>query len=229
MPTKNSTNLRVIITGATGMVGKGVLLQCLDDQRVATVLVINRQTIGLEHPKLTEIIHKDFYDLSGIEHRLAGYDACFFCLGVSAFRMKENDYHRITYDLTIHMAETLLKLNPGMCFCYVSGQGTASSEKGSMWARIKGKTENRLLSMPFRSAFMFRPGYIQPMRNIRSRTAVYNAVYVVLKPLYPLLKKIAPNALTTNEAVGKAMIHVAAHGYPKKHLDPGDINMLAGE
>lgn len=222
--------IKAIITGSTGMVGKGVLLECLSNPLVSEVLVINRQTVGVQHPKLKEIIHKDFYNLSSIEYDLSGYDACFFCLGISSFRMTEKDYHRITYDLTMHVAETLLRLNPGLTFCYVSGLGTDSSEKGStMWARVKGKTENALLAMPFKGAYMFRPGYIHPMHGIKSRTVLYNVFLVIFKPLYPVLKILFPNKTTTNEAIGKAMIAVALKGSSKHILDPADINRLAVE
>jgi hypothetical protein len=219
--------LRVLITGTTGMVGKGVMYHCFDDNRIASVLVINRHPLGIRHPKLKEIIHQNFSDLSSIENQLSDVDACFFCLGVSAFRMKEEDYHRITYDLTMHVAQTLLRLNPSMSFCYVSGQGTQSSERGSMWARIKGKTENKLLSMPFAASFMFRPGFIQPTRNIRSRTRSYNAVYLVLKPLFPILKWLMPDSITTTDTIGKAMVNAIVRGYYKKILEPVDINTLA--
>jgi uncharacterized protein YbjT (DUF2867 family) len=220
--------IKVIITGSTGMVGKGVLLECLNNPLVSDVLVVNRQPVNIQHQKLKEIIHANFFDLSSIEQELRGYDACFFCLGVSAFRMKEEDYRHVTYDLTVHFAETLVKLNPQLTFCYVTGQGTDSTEKGSvMWARIKGKTENALLAMPFKGAYMFRPGYIHPMHGIKSRTALYNAFYVVLKPLYPLLKALLPNSVTTNEAIGKAMITVAVKNEPKHILNPVDINRLA--
>lgn len=217
--------IKAIITGSTGMVGKGVLLECLHNPLVSDVLVINRQPVGIQHSKLREIIHNGFYDLSSIEQDLLGYNACFFCLGASAFRMKEKDYHHITYDLTLRVAQTLLKLNPELTFCYVSGQGTDSSEKGSaMWARVKGKTENALLAMPFKGAYMFRPGYIHPMYGIKSRTALYDAFYVVLKPLYPLLKTLLPTSVTTNEAIGKAMIAVALKSATKHILNPADIN-----
>jgi uncharacterized protein YbjT (DUF2867 family) len=220
--------IKAIITGSTGMVGKGVLLECLNNPAVSDVLVINRQSVNIQHPKLQEIIHRNFYDLSSIEQKLKGYTACFFCLGISAFRMKEEDYNRITYDLTMHMAQTLARLNADITFCYVSGQGTDSTEKGSqMWARVKGKTENALLAMPFKGAYMFRPGYIHPTHGIKSRTALYNAFYVVLKPLYPVLKTLFPTSVTTNEAIGKAMIAVALNGYSKHILNPADINRLA--
>jgi hypothetical protein len=222
--------IKVIITGSTGMVGKGVLLECLDHPSVSKVLVINRHSLGLSHPKLREIIHGNFFDLSPVKQDLTGYDACFFCLGVSAFRMKEEEYDHLTYDLTLSVARTLLNLNSGFSFCYVSGQGTDSSEKGkAMWARVKVKTENALLALPFKSAYMFRPGYIHPMWGIKSRTPLYNAFYTVLKPLYPVLRSLFPNSVTTNQAIGKAMIAAVCKSFPKHILDPVDINLLAGE
>ena len=220
--------VKAIITGSTGMVGKGVLLECLENKEVESVLVINREPVGISHKKLKEIIRTDFYDLSGIRDELAGYNACFFCLGVSSFRMSEAKYTKITHDLTINFAETLLELNPEMTFCYVSGTGTDSSEKGrSMWARVKGKTENELLKMPFKSAYMFRPGYIHPMKGIKSKTRLYNALYVVFKPLYPILNFLFPKYVTTTVNTGKAMISAAITGYEKKHLENEDINKLA--
>ena len=219
--------IKAIITGTTGMVGKGVLLECLENPAVEGVLVINRHPIDIHHPKLKEIIHSNFFDLSAIEEQLKGYTACFFCLGVSSFRMKEKDFSRVTYDLTLQVAQTLLRINPMLAFCYVSGQGTDSSERGRlMWARVKGKTENALLAM-FSNAYMFRPGYIHPMLGIRSRTAAYNAVYTITKPLYPFLKYLFPKSLTTTQTIGKAMIAVMLKGYDKKVLNPRDINQLA--
>lgn len=216
--------LRVIITGTTGMVGKGVLLECLDHPDVAEVLIINRSTVGFNHPKLKEILHSDFYDLSPIEDELKGYNACFFCLGVSAAGMSEEKYTDVTYNLTKHFAETVI--NPEMTFIYVSGAGTDSTEKGSMmWARVKGRTENMLLDMPFKQAFMFRPGIILPMRGVKSKTALYNAAYIILRPFFPLIKKL-PSATDTIK-VGKAMINVALHGSDKTHLENKDINKLA--
>lgn len=216
--------LRVIITGTTGMVGKGVLLECLDHPDVAEVLIINRSTAGFNHPKLKEILHSDFYDLSPIEDELKGYNACFFCLGVSAAGMSEEKYTDVTYNLTKHFAETVI--NPGMTFIYVSGAGTDSTEKGSMmWARVKGRTENMLLDMPFKQAFMFRPGIILPMRGVKSKTALYNAAYIILRPFFPLIKKL-PSATDTIK-VGKAMINVALHSSDKTHLENKDINKLA--
>ena len=220
--------IKAIITGSTGMVGKGILLECLDSPKVESVLVINRKPVGIKHEKLKEIIHADFYDLSNIEEQLMGYNACYFCLGVSSFRMSEADYTKVTHDLTIHFAETVLRMNPGMTFTYVSGVGTDSSEKSrTMWARVKGKTENDLLAMPFKAAYMFRPGFIQPMKGIKSATKLYNAIYVVFKPLYPLLKTISPNGVTSTVQLGLAMINVTLEGHEKKVLQAKEINELA--
>jgi uncharacterized protein YbjT (DUF2867 family) len=220
--------IRAIITGSTGMVGKGVLLECLEHPEVESVLVINRRSIDLNHPKLTEIIHTNFFDLSTIEERLKGYHACYFCLGVSAMGMAEQKYTHLTHELTIGFAKTLSRLNDDMVFCYVSGMGTDSSEKGrQMWARVKGKTENDLQKMNFKDVYLFRPGYIQPYKGIKSSTGWYNALYVIFKPLYPILKAISPKAVTTTINVGKAMINVTMHGYGKKHLENIDINSLA--
>ena len=210
------------------MVGKGVLLECLDHPDVESVLVINRSSIGMQHPKLVEVIHKDFHDLSSIADKLSGFNACYFCMGVSVIGLSEEAYTKITYDLTLHFAQTLVGLNPEMTFCYVSGTGTDSSEKGrSMWARVKGKTENAVLGLAFKQAYIFRPGYIQPMKGIRSKTTAYNLVYLMFKPLYPLLKLIIPGFVTSTVAVGIAMINVVLNGYSKKHLENRDINSMA--
>lgn len=220
--------LNVIITGATGMVGKGVLLECLESQDIGSVLLINRRSIDMEHDKLKEIVHKDFHDLSTIEEQLKGYDACFFCLGISAYGMSEEDYTKITYDLTLHFANTLLNLNPEMTFCYVSGQGTDGAEKSRMmWANVKGKTENALLALPFKKAYMFRPGFIQPMKGIKSSTKMYNTMYAIIRPLLPVLKFLFPKSITNTDRVGKAMINSVTIGYSKTHLDNQDINQLA--
>lgn len=208
------------------MVGQGVLLECFDHPEVESVLLINRSHLGISHPKLKELIHGDFFDLGAIRTELSGYNTCFFCLGVSSAGMSEAAYRRTTYDLTIHFAQTFLELNPGSAFCYVSGTGTDSSEKGRlMWARVKGKTENDLLAMPFRDAYMFRPGFIQPLKGIRSKTPLYNRFYAVTKPFYPFLKRFT-GFITDTQRVGKAMIRVVLDGYGKKHLENGDINAI---
>ena len=210
------------------MVGGGVLIECLEDSRVRSVLVIGRKPSGVTHPKLREIIRSDFFDYGDIRADLKGLDACFFCLGVSAVGMSEAAYHRLTFDLTLSAARALVELNPGLTFCYVSGEGTDSTEHGrSMWARVKGKTENQLLRMPFK-AYMFRPGFIQALKGVRSKTKLYAALYVVVGPLYPLLKRLLPTHVTTTENIGRAMIQVAASGYSKHVLENPDINLLAG-
>jgi uncharacterized protein YbjT (DUF2867 family) len=217
--------MKVILLGATGMVGQGVLRECLLDPEVETVLAIGRNAPAQEHEKLHEIVHKDLPDLSAIEGKLSGYDACFFCLGVSAVRMNEEAYRRVTYDLTISVARTLAKLNPAMTFIYVSGAGTDSSERGRMmWARVKGKTENALLPMPFKAVFIFRPGYIQPLHGVRTKTKWYGAVYSMMAPLYPVWKLLFSKYVTTTECVGRAMLNVAKQGAFRSVLENQDIN-----
>jgi uncharacterized protein YbjT (DUF2867 family) len=219
--------MKVILFGATGMVGQGALRECLLSNQVESVLTVGRTLTGQTDPKLQEIALKDLADLSEIETQLAGYDACFFCLGVSSLGMNEQDYTRITYDLTLSVARILFKINPNMTFIYVSGAGTDSSEKGrTMWARVKGRTENDLLKLGFRAAYMFRPGYIQPLDGIKTKTALYAAIYRAVGFLYPVFKALVPNYVTTTQQVGKAMIHVAAQGAPKTHLENRDINSL---
>lgn len=219
--------MKVIITGSTGMVGKSVLLECLKSPMVGKVLIINRQSLGMNHEKLSEIILPDFMQVGSIAEQLQGFDACFHCMGVSAAGMKEADYRKITYDMTIKLADTMLAQNPGMVFCYVSGAGTDSSEQGRMmWARVKGKTENDLLNMGFRDAYMFRPAYIHPSKGIRARNKYYNLFYFFLKPLYPLFKR-ATKYVTNSETIGKAMILSAVKGYEKKVLENRDINLIA--
>lgn len=219
--------INVVITGSTGMVGKGVLMECLKDARISRVLVVNRSPLEMEHPKLTEVLTDDFYDDSTYKEYLNDCHACFFCLGVSAFRKSEEEYSRITYDLTVTFAKAFLEQNPDSIFCYVSGAGTDSTENGRiMWARVKGRTENALLAMPFRAAYMFRPGYIQPMDGIKSKTPIYNLAYVFAKPLYGLFKQF-PNAATSTRNVGNAMIEVAIRGADQSVLSNKDINDLA--
>jgi uncharacterized protein YbjT (DUF2867 family) len=219
--------VKVVLFGATGMVGQGVLRECLLDPDVESVLAIVRSSSLPQHDKLREIVHQDVYDLAAIENRLSGYDACFFCLGVSSVGMKEEEYRRVTYDLTVSAAKTLAKLNPTMTFIYVSGTGTDSTERGrSMWARVKGRTENALLQMPFKAVFLFRPAYIQPLHGIRTKTRWYGAAYALMRPLYPLWKMLFPNYVTTTECVGRVMLSVTKRGFSKPVLENRDINRM---
>jgi uncharacterized protein YbjT (DUF2867 family) len=218
--------VKVVLFGASGMVGQGVLRECLLDAGVEKVLSVGRVATGQQHDKLQEIVRPDLFDLSSVTEQLTGYDACFFCLGISGFGMKEADYCRITYDLTMSVAATLVERNPAMTFLYISGSGTDSAERSRMmWARVKGKTENDLLKMPFKAAYMFRPGYIQPLHGVRSKVAWYGGFYVTLSWLYPLLK-LVPKYVTTTECVGRAMILVASNGYGTKILESSDINKV---
>jgi uncharacterized protein YbjT (DUF2867 family) len=219
--------MKVILFGATGMVGQGALRECLLDPGVERVLVIGRNPTGQRHAKLREIHHRNFLDYSEIESELVGYGACFFCLGISSVGLGEERYRHITYDLTLAAARTLSRLNPAMVFIYVTGRGTDSTEQGrSMWARIKGTTENDLLKLPFKAAYMFRPAAIQPLHGIKSKTEWYQAVYVVAAPLFSLLKRLAPKYITTTERIGRAMIKVARDGYPRPVLESEDINQV---
>lgn len=222
--------MKVILFGATGMVGQGVLRECLLDPDVESVLAIVRNPGLPQHDKLREIVHQDVSDLSPIEVRLSGFVACFFCLGVSAVGMKEEAYRRFTYDLTVSVARTLAKLNPAMTFIYVSGAGTDSTERGRlMWARIKGRTENTLLQMPFKAVYLFRPAYIQPLHGVRTKTRWYGAAYTVMRPLYPLWKMLFPNYVTTTECVGRAMLNVTKRGSPNPILENRDINRMCAK
>jgi uncharacterized protein YbjT (DUF2867 family) len=216
--------MNVILFGATGMVGQGVLRECLLDPDVQQILSIVRTPSGQQHPKLRELVHTNFFDYSAIEPQLTGYDACFFCLGVSSAGMDEAQYTHLTHDLTLAAATTLARLNPNMVFIYVSGAGTDSTGRGRiMWARVKGKTENDLLKLPFRTAYMFRPGFIQPLHGIRSKTKLYQFFYTALNPILPLLKSAFPKSIITTEELGRAMLNVARHGYPKPILETADI------
>ncbi len=218
--------IRTIITGATGMVGEGVLQECLEHPDVESILLISRKPSGKSHPKLKEIIHESFLDLSIIEKDLSGYNACFFCLGVSSIGMKEEAYHKLTYDLTIHVAETLARLNPGMNFCYVSGASTDSSEKGRiMWARVKGKTENRLMQIFPGKAYMFRPGYMQPTPGLKNTIKYYR----YFTWMYPALRVLFPKFVSTLKEIGLAMINAVSRGYEKQVLEVPDIVKLAGK
>ena len=219
--------MQIIIFGATGMVGQGVLRECLIDPGIERVLVVGRSPTGVRSAKLTEIIHDDFTNYSAIEAQLTGFDACFFCLGVSSIGMSEDRYRHLTYDITLAAATTLARLNPQMIFTYVTGAGTDSTEQGSrMWARIKGKTENDLLKLPLKAAFMFRPGVIQPLHGVRSKTAWVQAVYDVTWPLWSVLRRLTPRLVTSTEQIGRGMIRVAREGYPRKVLEMEDINGL---
>jgi uncharacterized protein YbjT (DUF2867 family) len=222
--------MNVVIFGATGMVGSGVLLECLEDARVAAVLVVGRRPVGRTAPKLREIVHEDFLDFRPIQSDLVACDACFFCLGVSSVGMSEEEYRHLTYDLTLAAAGAMATANPGMTFCYVSGAGTDSTGQGRrMWARVKGQTENALLRLPFKAAYMFRPGFIMPLKGVRSKTRIYQAVYDVMAPLYPLLRRIAPGFVTTTVNVGRAMIAVVRYGYDRPIIASADIEQLARE
>lgn len=210
------------------MVGQGVLRECLLDPQVHQVLSIGRTGLQRTDPKLTEIVSADVGDLIPFEDRLAGYDACFFCLGVSSLGMSEADYRRISYDLTLAAAETLARLNPGMTLIYVSGTGTDSTEQGRiMWARVKGATENALLGLPFKAAYMFRAGAIQPLHGIVSKTRLYRLLYTLVAPLLGLARRWFPDQVITTEEVGRAMIRAALEGAPKKILENRDIRALA--
>ncbi len=217
--------MKVIILGATGMVGQGVLAECLKDSGITEVLTIGRSIGGINHPRVKEIEHRDLLDLSAIEQELTGYDACFFCLGVSSVGMSEHEYERITYDLTLSVGKVLARLNPEMVFEYVSGAGTDSTEKGGVrWSRVKGRTENDLLKLPFRAAYMFRPAMIQPGPGIKSKTPLYQVVYSITRPLLPVLKGLLPAHVTTSEKLGQAMIRVARYGFSKPWLENREIN-----
>lgn len=218
--------MRIIIFGATGMVGQSALRECLLDEDVQEILAISRKNTNQQHEKLKEIELENVADLSSIEHEITGFDACFFCLGVSSAGMKEEEYRKITYDITLSVATTFARINQQMTFIYVTGSGTDSSEKGrSMWARVKGKTENDLLRLPFKAAYMFRPGAIIPMHGVKSKTKLYQFFYDILKPFYPLLMK--SNGVITSEQVGKAMIHVARVGYSRPVIESHELKRIS--
>lgn len=220
--------MNVVLFGATGMIGRGVLLECLEDPKVTKVIAVVRRATGEKNAKLEEVVHNDFGNTDAIEAKLANVDACFYCLGVSSAGMSEADYTRVTYDFAMAAARTLKKASPNVTFCFVSGASTDGSEKGkSMWARVKGKTENAILAMFPERAFMFRPGYIHPMKGVVSGTKLYRVFYVVFVPLYPVLRSLFPKFVTTTVAIGRAMIN-AVQRPPAKHvLEVPDINALA--
>lgn len=220
--------MRVALFGATGMVGQGVLRECLRDADVTQVVCIGRTPLGMQHPKLEELVTADLFELDRIEDKLRDLDACFFCLGVSSSGMSEQDYRHLTYDLTLSVATTLSRLNPAMTFVYVSGAGTDSSERGrTMWARVKGATENALLRMPFKAAYMFRPGVIVPLDGIQSKTPSYRVFYSVLGVLLPPLQRLFPRSMCTTRTIGLAMLDVVRHGAKSPLLGPAEIHAAA--
>lgn len=216
--------MNVVVFGATGMVGQGVLRECLLDPEVQLTETVGRNATGMIHPRLREIVHSDLWNYAPIESSLTGFDACFFCLGAASRGMSEAEYKRVTYEITVAAADVLCRLNPKMTFIYVSGAGTDSSEHGKiMWARIKGKTENAILKMPFAAGYMFRPGLIQALDGIQSKTKLYRVFYKIGKPVIPLLRRTFPNHVLTTKEIGQAMLNVAKHGYPKRILETKDI------
>tara|TARA_R110000868_G_C10658014_1_gene745573 strand:+ start:50 stop:718 length:669 start_codon:yes stop_codon:yes gene_type:complete len=218
--------MKVIITGSTGMVGKGVLLECIDDARVENILLINRSSASITHPKIKEILHNDFTDFSPIKNEFTGYDACFHCMGVSSAGISEEAYYNLTYTISEALANTLFEANPNLLFTYVSGAGTDSSEQSStMWARVKGKTENMILNKGFKDAYAFRPGAIIPERGVKSKTKLYNFFYSITKPVFPLLKKM--KSVTTTSRIGQAMLNLYDHPQKQKHLEGAAINKTA--
>lgn len=220
--------MRIILFGATGMVGRAVLLECLEYPGVSHVLSIGRREADIQDPKLTQFVHGDFSDYSGLGDDLAGFDACFFCLGVSSFGMNEARYRHITYDFTLAAARALCAPNPGLVFCYVSADGTDSTETGRiMWARVRGSTENDLLKLPLAGAYMLRPGYVHAVKGISPQLSWLRVLYRLLRPLYPLLRTLLPRHVTTSENIGRAMIRVAQCGYASSILENDDINAAA--
>jgi len=220
--------MNVLLFGATGMVGQGVLRECLLDPSVQSVVTIGRSATGQQNSKLREVVHPDLWNYATIESDLRNFDACFFCLGVGSAGMAEKDYEHVTYGITIAAAETLSRLNPKMVFIYVSGTGTDSSEKGRMmWARVKGKTENALLRLPFAAAYMFRPGFIEPAHGEISRNKLYRVLFTIAKPLLPLLRRVFPNQILTTQQIARAMLNLVTHPYPKHILEIPDIRAAA--
>lgn len=220
--------MKVLIFGATGMVGQGVLRECLRAPDVEAVQTIGRVRSGQLDPRLIEVIQPDLTDMRAIEASLKGFDACFFCLGVSSAGMREAEYSRLTYDLTMAVAQTLARLDPQMTFVYVSGSGTDSTEHGrSMWARVKGRTENALRRLPFKRVYLFRPGVIEPLNGARSKTRAYRLFYTLAKPFLSTLRALLPNQILSTEDIGLAMLAVARHGADKAVLETADIRALS--
>ena len=221
--------MKVIIFGATGMVGQAALRESLQAADVELVQTVGRKPTGQQHPKLRELVHAEMWDYEGIEAELSGYDACFFCIGVTSSGMAEKAYAHLTYDMTLAVATRLAQLNPRMVFVYVSGAGADSSETSKiMWERVRGKTENALLKLAFRGVYIFRPGMIQPLDGIKSKTTAYRWFYTLTKPLLPLLKAAMPAQVLTTRQVGQAMLGVVRRGAPKRVLESGDIAAAAG-
>ncbi len=219
--------MRAMIFGATGMIGQGVLRECLLDTSVVQVLAVGRTATRIADPKLRDLVRPDLSDLSPVQNELSGYDACFYCLGVSSVGMSETDYRRLTYDLTLAVAQQLVRQNPAMSFVYVSGAGTDSTEQGRvMWARVKGATENALMRLPFSSAAMFRPAGVVPMHGVKSKTRLYRAAYALTRPLWPFLYAAFPRYVTTTEQIGRAMIRVARPGFASAVYESADINRM---
>lgn len=219
--------MNVVLFGATGMVGQGVLRECLLDPDVQTVVSVVRRASGRTHPKLRELVHENFHDFSSVEAELSGKDACFFCLGVSSLGLTEEAYRAVTYDITVAATKTLVTVSPNMTFIFVSGAGSDSTERGpGMWARVKGMAENVVLDAPFRASYVFRPAYIQPLHGVTSRTRWYRVFYAIVKPLMPLLVRLLPNSATTTEQIGRAMLGVAKHGASRRVLYSADINAI---
>lgn len=217
--------MKVLIFGATGMIGQGVLRECLLDPDVSRVVTIGRSATRQQHSKLEEIVHRDLHDFTAIEPQLSGFDACFFCLGIASAGMTEEEYQRITHDIAVVAAETLLRVNPAMTFIFVSGMGADSTERGrTMWARVKGKAENAILRIAFKGAYVFRPGFIQPLHGIRSRTTLYRVLYMLLAPALPLMRRLMPGSVTTTEVIGRAMLNIARKGADVRVLHTKDIN-----
>lgn len=220
--------MKVILFGASGMVGQGALRELLNDPEVEAVLCVGRSAAALHHVKLKQLVQEDVSDLHMVEAQLAGYDSCLFCLGVSAVGMSEAEYKRVTYDLTLKVAQTLERANPNMTFVYVSGGGTDATERGRvMWARVKGATENALLAMPFTRAYMLRPGFIRPLHGVASKTRWYRALYALLGPVYPLLARAFPDQVTTTQELGVAMLQLLKGGFSDRVLENRDIVGLA--
>lgn len=216
--------MRVLLLGATGMVGQGVLQECVAAHDVSEVVAIVRSPLERVQANLTEVQHRDFFNWDDVN--LSGFDACFFCLGVSSLGMNEANYRHVTYDLTMSLAQALVKASPQAVFVYVSGAGTNAQSK-QMWSRVKGATENALMAMPFRGVYCFRPGYIQPLHGVKSKVGWYNAAYMAVGWAEPLLMRVAPGLMTTTEAMGRAMLKVARDGWPQKVLGSKEINAAA--